>query len=74
MKKLFFSTAVAAVVMLGATSCKKDYTCDCQDGNSQQFDTQTYPNTSLTDAKRSCDARESFWRNSTQPSANCTIL
>jgi hypothetical protein len=74
MKRLFFSVALLALVTLGMTSCKKDYTCDCKDGSNQQFDTQTYPNTSLTDAKRSCDARESFWRNNAQPSANCTIL
>lgn len=72
MKKLVL--AVTVLVALSMTSCKKDYTCDCKDGNGDQFDKQTYPNTSLTDAKRSCDAREIFWRNSTTPAANCTIL
>lgn len=74
MKKLFLSTAMIAVLALGMTSCKKDYTCDCKDGNGTKFDTQTYPNTSITDAKRSCNERENFWKNTTTPSANCTIL
>lgn len=74
MKRFILSTVVVMALAAGMTSCKKDYTCDCQDSDGTQFDKQTYPNTSLTDAKRSCDARESFWRNSTHPDANCTIL
>ncbi len=74
MKKLFLSAVLAAVFAMGMTSCKKDYTCDCKDVDKNQFDKQTYPNTSLTDAKRSCDSRELFWRNGGKPGANCTIL
>lgn len=74
MKKIILTTAMVAVLALGLTSCKKDYTCDCKDANSTKFDSQTYPNTSITDAKRSCEARESFWKNSTVPGATCTIL
>ena len=74
MKKVLLSTALIAIFAFGMTSCKKDYTCDCKDGNGTQFDTQTYPNSNITDAKRSCNERENFWKNTTVPAANCTIL
>ena len=74
MKRLFLSATLAAIFAMGMTSCKKDYTCDCKDGNGVQFDKQTYPNTSLIDAKRACDERENFWKNGAQPAANCKIL
>jgi len=74
MKKLAFSALFGSMLLLGMTSCKKDYTCDCKDGNGNKFDSQTYPNTSITDAKRSCNERENFWKNTTVSSANCTIL
>ncbi len=75
MKKLFFSTAVAAIVTLGMSSCKKDYHCDCKDsGSSTTFESTTYPNTGLVDARNACKDRQSFWQNTTHPSAECTII
>jgi len=74
MKRIILTSAVVTLLTLSMSSCKKDYTCDCKDETGTQFDKQTYPNTSLTDAKRSCEARESFWKNGAQPGATCTIL
>jgi hypothetical protein len=75
MKKLFFSTAVAAVLTLSMSSCKKDYVCDCKDSTtSEQFETTSYPNTKLIDAQKACKDRQSVWQNTTKPSAVCTIL
>jgi hypothetical protein len=75
MKRLLFSTAVAAVLTLGMSSCKKDYVCDCKDSTtSVQFETTQYPNTGLVDAQKACKDRQSFWQNSTKPAAVCTIL
>ena len=82
MKRLIITSTLVAVFTMRVTSCKKefnkdytnDYTCDCKDGNGVQFDKQTYPNTSLIDAKRACDERENFWKNGAQPAANCKIL
>lgn len=76
MKRLFFSTAVAAVLTLGMSSCKKDYHCDCKDttGSGSTFETTTYPNTGLVDAQKACKDRQSVWQNTTHPAAQCTIL
>jgi len=74
MKKLVFSALFGSVLLLGLTSCKKDYTCDCKTSSGDSFDKQTYQNTSITDAKRSCNEREDFWKNTTVSDANCTIL
>lgn len=74
MKRLFLSATLVAVFALGMTSCKKDYTCDCKDGNGDNIENRTYPNTKLIDAKRACDERENAWKNTTEPAANCTIL
>lgn len=73
MKKLVL--AVAVLVTLSMSSCKKDYVCDCKDSTtSVQFETTTYPNTSLIDAQKGCKDRQSFWQNTTKPAALCTIL
>lgn len=72
MKKLLVAASI--VMVLGMTSCKKDYTCECKDGNGNSFDKQTYPRTGLVDARNQCKDRQSFWANTTTPSAECTIL
>jgi hypothetical protein len=72
MKTLFVAASIA--IALGMTSCKKDYTCECTDSNGTTFDTQTYPRTGLVDARRQCKDRQSYWANTTTPSAECTIL
>ena len=75
MKKLFFSTAVAAVLTLSMSSCKKDYNCDCKDTTTgDRFETTNYPNTGLVDAQKACKDRQSVWQNTTRPAAQCTIL
>lgn len=55
MKKLTF--IFAFTVLLGATSCVKDWQCECTDGTSTNV-VETYPNTKLLDAKKVCDGRE----------------
>lgn len=72
MKRFFLSAALAAVFALGMTSCKKDYVCDCVDGN--RIESTTFPNTGLVDARNACKDRQSFWQNTTNPGAECTIL
>ena len=72
MKKLLLAAGI--IIALGTTSCIKDYTCDCKDANGNTFDKQTYPRTGLTDAHKQCKDRQSFWANTTQPSAQCLIL
>lgn len=44
MKKIIYSTAV--LLSLGATSCVKDWKCDCTDGTSTTTVT-IYPDTKL---------------------------
>lgn len=44
MKNLFLSTAAIAM-LFSMTSCKKDYSCECRDGN--VLETTRYPNTIL---------------------------
>ncbi|MDB5228724.1 MAG: hypothetical protein JWN78_2917 [Bacteroidota bacterium] len=72
MKKLLLAAGI--ITSLGMTSCIKDYTCTCKDSNGNTFDKQTYPRTGLTDARKQCKDRQSFWANTTVPSAQCTIL
>jgi hypothetical protein len=72
MKKLIVISSL--LLALGFTSCQRDYTCSCKDGNGNEFDKQTYPRTGLVDARNQCKDRQSFWANTTQPSAQCTIL
>lgn len=60
MKKLIFG--VSAIVLLGLSSCKKDYNCECtyQDtGNTTITENKTIKNSSLDDAKKTCDGYES---------------
>ncbi|MNK01936.1 hypothetical protein D3C87_197510 [compost metagenome] len=71
MKKVVFG--VAAMVLLGLTSCKKDYDCECtyQDTGSVTItEHKTVKNSSLDDAKKTCDGYE------TQGSITktCTLL
>lgn len=59
MKKLIFG--VSAIVLLGLSSCKKDYNCECtyQDtGNTTITENKTVKNSSLDDAKKTCDGYE----------------
>jgi len=60
MKKLIFG--VSAIVLLGLSSCKKDYDCECtyQDtGSTTITEHKTIKNSSLDDAKKTCDGYES---------------
>lgn len=59
MKKVMFGTL--AIVLLGLTSCKKDYNCECtyQDtGNATITENKTIKNSTLDDAKKTCDGYE----------------
>lgn len=59
MKKVLFGAL--AIVLLGLTSCKKDYNCECtyQDtGNATFIENKTIKNSTLDDAKRTCDSYE----------------
>ncbi|MND75178.1 hypothetical protein D3C87_16110 [compost metagenome] len=50
-----------AIALLGLTSCKKDYNCECtyQDtGNATIIENKTIKNSTLDDAKRTCDGYE----------------
>lgn len=71
MKKVVFG--VAAMVLLGLTSCKKDYDCECtyQDtGSVTVTEHKTIKNSSLDDAKKTCDGYES----SGSVTKTCTLL
>jgi hypothetical protein len=60
MKKVFFG--VSAIVLLGLTSCKKDYNCECtyqNTGNTTVTENKPIKNASLDDAKKTCDSYES---------------
>ena len=60
MKKLIFG--VSAIVLLGLSSCKKDYDCECtyQDPSTTTVtEHKTIKNSSLDDAKKTCDGYES---------------
>jgi hypothetical protein len=60
MKKLILG--VSAMALLGLASCKKDYDCECtyQDtGSTTITEHKTVKNSSLDDAKKTCDGYES---------------
>ena len=61
MKKLVFG--VSAIALLSLASCKKDYDCECTYQNTGSTTTvtehKTVKNSSLDDAKRTCDDYES---------------
>lgn len=63
MKKVF--TALAIVALLGATSCKKDYTCTCTDGDVLPID-----NAKKSDAEDACDALDAL---NSIASGSCTL-
>ncbi|HUM50232.1 MAG TPA: hypothetical protein PK431_00400 [Chitinophagales bacterium] len=74
MKKLLLGITV--VMAIGMTSCRKDYTCSCKEKNGgAEFESTSYPSTSLVDARSNCKDRQSFWQNSgAKPAAECTVL
>lgn len=71
MKKVVFG--VAAMALLGLTSCKKDYDCECtyQDtGSLTVTEHKTIKNSSLDDAKKTCDGYET----NGSVTKTCTLL
>lgn len=59
MKKLIFG--VSAIVLLGLSSCKKDYNCECtyqNTGSTTVTENKTIKNVTLDDAKKTCDGYE----------------
>lgn len=59
MKKIA-SIAVIALLAVGFTSCKKDYTCTCKDSSGKESAKYTFPKVKKKDAKTACDN----WNNS----------
>lgn len=60
MKKLVLG--VSAMALLGLASCKKDYDCECtyqNQGSTTVTEHKTIKNSSLDDAKKTCDGYES---------------
>ncbi len=48
--------AIAVVGLVGLSSCKKDYTCECVTGDDPAVVTSsTIENKTLKDAKKACD-------------------
>lgn len=59
MKKVIFG--VSAIVLLGLSSCKKDYNCECtyqNTGSTTVTENKTIKNATLDDAKKTCDGYE----------------
>lgn len=61
MKKALFGFAMAAVLTVGFTSCKKDYSCTCNYnlvGLGDTTITYQYPKVSKSDAEETCDLQD----------------
>lgn len=73
MKKLVLG--VSAMALLGLASCKKDYDCECTYQNTGSSTTvtehKTIKNSSLDDAKKTCDGYET---NDGTITKTCTLL
>jgi hypothetical protein len=59
MKKVT-SIALIALLAVGFTSCKKDWTCTCKDKDGKESP-YTYPKVPKKTAKASCDAANTSW-------------
>ena len=55
-----FVLAAVAVAFLGLVSCKKDYTCSCNDGDGLTMD-YSYKKVKKKDAESSCNTMNSLW-------------
>lgn len=72
-KKFKFTMLLASLsVMLGLSSCKKDWVCECTVDGSAYEDVQTYPGTKKTSAKKLCDSYESLLKTD-YSDASCRI-
>ena len=70
MKKIII-LAFSVIVTLGSSSCVKDWQCECTDGTVTNV-IETYPNTKLLDAKKTCDSRASDLKK-LNPSISCKV-
>ncbi len=74
-KKFNFKFVLASLgMLLGLTSCKKDWTCSCTftyDGTSYTEE-KVYPGTKRSDAKKSCDAYQTLLKTE-YSDASCKI-
>jgi hypothetical protein len=70
MKKIARTAAVALFCTFALTSCKKDYTCSCNDdaGDKQDFPIN---DVKKKDAKKACDAWGIIW--ATTDNGKCTL-
>lgn len=57
MNKFAILPSLLIILLLGATSCVKDWQCECTDGISTNV-VENYPNTKFLDAKKTCDGRQ----------------
>lgn len=69
MKNLLF--LAMGLIMIGATSCVKDWKCECTDGN-YTATVAMYPSTKYLDAKKSCDAKQTDLR-TINSSVSCKV-
>lgn len=61
-------------MLLGLTSCKKDWTCSCTwtyDG-STETGSKVFPGTKKSDAKKTCDTYQTYLRTE-YSDASCSI-
>ncbi len=69
--KQFFGFAVAALIVLSFTSCKKDYTCTCKGDNMQEL-VITLDKYKKADAEDACTTAESTYVVG-DPTVKCTL-
>lgn len=69
MKKIA-SVTVIALLAIGFTSCKKDYTCTCKDNTGKEAAKYTFPKVKKKDAKTACDS----WNNTFKISGGSCAL
>lgn len=59
MKKVA-SIAMIALLAVGFTSCKKDYTCSCKDSSGTETASYQFPKAKKSDAKTACESWNSL--------------
>jgi hypothetical protein len=74
MKKALFVAAVTGAMLVGLTSCTKDYTCSCTYnwGSSDTTITLLYEGAKKADAEEGCEASEASLK-VLDSNASCTL-
>lgn len=75
MKKATFLSIAVATLLVGLTSCQKDYTCSCtvNFGSGDSTFTFMYENSAEEDAEAGCASTETDYK-IVDPGATCTLL